>query len=189
MESLHVTESAEVVEAAASRNPSRIPRVSNVMQALILGELRRGVSSGAEILRSVQEVQGMWTCTRSQVYREIQVLRTAGLIKPIGASDDAAKGGSAPELYQISRIGRQAYVGWVDTVELGETIRNSWVLRLHLCNDNAERAAVCEAAIDWHSRQSRVEPPSLTEGLMIKHHKMMREWFALQLRLSVTLEP
>ena len=171
------------------RNASRPPGVSNVMQALILGELRRSPSSGAAILRSAHEIQGTWTCTRSQVYREMQTLRTNGLIEPIEEDGPIAKGGSAPDIYQITPDGRRAYIGWVDAAELGETIRNSWVLRLHLCSDDAERATVCRAAMQWHGVQALGQLPSLTEGLMIRHHKMMRGWFALQLHRAESVTP
>ena len=97
----------------------------NATAAALLGLLRHGPLTGYQLARTGAEIYGdFWSMTRSQVYRELAAMDTAGLVvaQETGVRDKRP--------YAITQAGRQAFVTWLHS-DLGpDVVRIPLLLRL-----------------------------------------------------------
>lgn len=119
----------------------------NSTSAVILGLLHEGSASGGDIVASAERrLAAQGGVTRSQVYRELPLLVTAGLIEtgPVARGS----GRRSSQAYAITVLGRNAFADWAGGPAGNDHVRNATVLRLgfglHL--SPAQRARIVEAA-------------------------------------------
>lgn len=80
----------------------------NATAASMLGFLHHGSASGWDLASKAQRTIGeFWNVTRSQVYRELKLLETAGLV--------VARGGGPRDRqpYHLTSSGRAAFAAWI----------------------------------------------------------------------------
>jgi DNA-binding PadR family transcriptional regulator len=93
------------------------PRL-NPTAASLLGFLHDGPLTGAELYRTARSRIGdFWSLTRSQVYRELDVMTTAALVNA------GARGSRDARPFTITPDGRSAFRAWADELPEPETIR------------------------------------------------------------------
>lgn len=81
----------------------------NATAASLLGFLESGPKTGWELTQCIEDSVGnFWNVTRSQVYRELNSLAEAGLVRAgkVGTRDRRP--------YQITATGRQTFVDWIN---------------------------------------------------------------------------
>lgn len=100
----------------------------NSTQAIILAVLHEKNASGAYIEAQARKLDGHWTVTRSQIYRELPKLADTGLISRIDPNEEWQ--GSEP--YTLTVAGRLAYRDWYDNKVIPHTTRDPWILRQRL---------------------------------------------------------
>ena len=97
----------------------------NPTAAALLGFLADGELSGYDLAKAASEVTGdFWHVTRSQVYRELAALGTAGLVTP------ASTGPRAKRPYQITAAGREAFAAWIGRQPPVEQVRHPLLLAM-----------------------------------------------------------
>jgi DNA-binding PadR family transcriptional regulator len=97
----------------------------NPTAAALLGFLADGALSGYDLAKAASEVTGdFWHVTRSQVYRELAALGTAGLVTP------ASTGPRAKRPYQITEAGRVAFADWIGRQPPVEQVRHPLLLAM-----------------------------------------------------------
>lgn len=97
----------------------------NSTAAALLGLLHEGPMTGGELVTAAKNRFGsFWTVTRSQVYRELPGLASAGFVR-------AGKlGPRAAQPYAITAAGKRAFRGWLTEPSGADHARNPLVLRL-----------------------------------------------------------
>ena len=97
----------------------------NPTAAALLGFLADDELSGYDLAKTASEVIGdFWHVTRSQVYRELAALNTAGLVAPAGA------GPRAKRSYRITEAGREAFAAWIGRQPPMEQVRHPLLLSM-----------------------------------------------------------
>jgi DNA-binding PadR family transcriptional regulator len=121
----------------------------NSTAASLLGFLHDGPLTGAALYRTAEgRIGDFWSLTRSQVYRELEAMTTAGLV---GAS---SRGSRDARTFTITAAGRAAFRSWAELDPEPETIRFPLLLlvgfgehvpparlRAHLATHRATHAA------------------------------------------------
>ncbi len=97
----------------------------NSTSAALLGMLHEGPLTGGQLVTEADRRLGpLWTVTRSQVYRELPVLASRGLIR-------AGKPGARASLaYTLSAAGKRAFNAWLEEPLEADHPRNPLLLRL-----------------------------------------------------------
>lgn len=80
----------------------------NDTQAVALGILHKGAMTGGQIARETESMKDFFSMTRSQLYRELPLMESAGLVKA------AAKGERNAQPYAITAAGRKAFREWAE---------------------------------------------------------------------------
>lgn len=90
----------------------------NPTAASLLGLLHHGPMTGWELVSTAQTAIGaFWSLTRSQVYRELAAMTTAGLL----TAGERGRRDARP--YALTDAGRAAFAEWLDRGPDTETIR------------------------------------------------------------------
>lgn len=123
----------------------------NATSAVILGLLHDGAATGGDIVAAARRRLGAQNgVTRSQVFRELPLLRDDGLIH--ADADAAVPSHRAGHAYLITAAGRAAFSEWATAPSGPDTVRSGVVLRLgfaaHLWP--AQRKAIITAALTAH---------------------------------------
>jgi len=93
-------------------------RPLNATAASLLGFLHEGPKTGWDLVATAQaRIGDFWTLTRSQVYRELAAMATAGLVEA------HERGRRDRQPYAITEAGRAAFAAWVQQDPGPETIR------------------------------------------------------------------
>ena len=105
-------------------DPADGPAV-NPTAASLLGFLHEGPRSGYDLHRTaVDRIGPFWSVTRSQVYRELAAMASAGLV----AAGETGARDRRP--YALTDAGREAFVRWVSRTAPPEQIRHPLLLQL-----------------------------------------------------------
>lgn len=90
----------------------------NSTAASLLGFLHDGPLTGAALYRTAQSRIGdFWSLTRSQVYRELEAMTSAGLVRA------GSRGQRDARTFTITSAGRAAFRSWAELDPDPETIR------------------------------------------------------------------
>ena len=90
----------------------------NSTAASLLGFLHDGPRTGAALYRTAESRIGdFWSLTRSQVYRELEAMTSAGLVRA------GSRGPRDARTFTISAAGRAAFRSWAELDPEPETIR------------------------------------------------------------------
>ena len=93
-------------------------KVLNSTAASLLGFLHDGPLTGAALYRTAESRIGdFWSLTRSQVYRELEAMTSAGFV------DAGSRGPREARTFTITRVGRAAFRSWAELDPEPETIR------------------------------------------------------------------
>ncbi|MHA6631562.1 PadR family transcriptional regulator [Pseudonocardia sichuanensis] len=102
----------------------RTPAV-NATAAALLGLLHEGPMSGSQLVTAAGDRFGaFFSVTRSQVYRELPALLSAGLLEP------GRPGPRAARTYVLTSAGRRAFTRWLRSGPAADPLRSPLVLRL-----------------------------------------------------------
>ena len=97
----------------------------NSTAAALLGLLHSGPMTGGQLVVAASERFGaFFSVTRSQVYRELPTLTTAGLLR-LGE-----QGPRASQQYVLTAAGKRAFTAWLAADTGSDTLRSPLVLRL-----------------------------------------------------------
>jgi len=97
----------------------------NSTAAALLGLLHDRPMTGGELVAAAKERFGVfWSVTRSQVYRELPGLATAGYVRP------GKLGPRAAQPYSITAAGKRAFKTWLAEPGGSDHARNPLILRL-----------------------------------------------------------
>ena len=97
----------------------------NSTSAVILGVLHDGAATGGEIVVAAsRRLAAQGGVTRSQVYRELPTLESAGYIRA------GKPGARASHPYSITPAGRRAFGQWASGPNGADSVRSQAVLRL-----------------------------------------------------------
>lgn len=97
----------------------------NATAAALLGLLRDGPATGYALhQRAVAELGDFWTITRSQVYRELTAMASAGLVE-VGTA-----GARDARPYVLTDDGRTAFSAWLHAEPGPDVVRIPLLLRL-----------------------------------------------------------
>ena len=115
----------------------------NSTSAVILGVLHDGAATGGEIVAAAsRRLAAQGGITRSQVYRELPGLASAGYVRA------GKEGVRASHPYSITAAGRKAFAQWANDANGADSVRSLTVLRLgfgaHLTV--SQRKAIISAA-------------------------------------------
>ncbi|MDN5750747.1 MAG: PadR family transcriptional regulator [Pseudonocardia sp.] len=114
----------------------------NSTAAALLGLLHEGPMSGGQLVVAAGERFGsFFAVTRSQVYRELPALASAGLLK------EGRQGPRSSQQYVITAAGRRSFAAWLTWGGPADSVRSPLVLRLlHSGALPAEQRAALVAA-------------------------------------------
>lgn len=97
----------------------------NATAAALLGLLREGPMTGGQLVAAAKaRFGGFFSVTRSQVYRELPALATAGLLR-LGK-----QGPRSSQQYVITAAGRKAFKSWLTSEPAPDPLRSPLILRL-----------------------------------------------------------
>jgi DNA-binding PadR family transcriptional regulator len=97
----------------------------NATAAALLGLLHEGPMTGGQLMAAAQRRLGAyWSMTRSQVYRELPALASAGYVK-LGKP-----GARSSQPYAITPAGKRAFTRWLSEPAGREALRNPVALRV-----------------------------------------------------------
>ena len=97
----------------------------NATAAALLGLLHSGPMTGGQLVAAAAERFGaFFSVTRSQVYRELPALATAGLLTA------GPQGPRASRQYTITAAGKRAFKAWLTAGGGADALRSPLVLRL-----------------------------------------------------------
>jgi DNA-binding PadR family transcriptional regulator len=100
-------------------------RPLNATAASLLGFLHAGPLTGWDLVATAELVIGdFWSLTRSQVYRELAAMDTAGLVMA------GEVGPRERRPYHLTDAGREAFVAWLDREPGPEQIRYPLLLTM-----------------------------------------------------------
>jgi DNA-binding PadR family transcriptional regulator len=100
-------------------------RALNATAASLLGFLHEGPMSGWDLVATAEERIGdFWSLTRSQVYRELQAMAEAALVRAGSA------GPRERRPYELTGAGRRAFRAWLAAEPGPEQIRYPLLLKL-----------------------------------------------------------
>ncbi len=100
-------------------------RPLNATAASLLGFLHAGPLTGWDLVATAEMVIGdFWSLTRSQVYRELATMETAGLV----VAGEIGPRERRP--YQLTDAGREAFATWLDREPGPEQIRYPLLLTM-----------------------------------------------------------
>jgi DNA-binding PadR family transcriptional regulator len=115
----------------------------NSTAAALLGLLHEGPMTGGDLVAAAEQRFGaFWSLTRSQVYRELPALASAGYVKA------GKTGPRASQPYSLTAAGRKAFASWLSEPPGPDHPRNPVLLRLgfgHRHNKTQLRRLVEEA--------------------------------------------
>lgn len=151
-------------------------RELNQTQALILGVLHSGPKNGARIIEIGNQIQDLWSSTRSQIYRELWLLDVEMCIR---VSDTPTPRG-VKEWYEITDIGRELYAAWAQNNPFGDSVRNPWILRVALArHDGRSMLEIRRAAVAYHQAREMqfAESTGLGNELLRDYHRTCKEFF------------
>jgi DNA-binding PadR family transcriptional regulator len=116
-----------VVLAPPAGTWQRCPVATNLNStaAALLGLLHEGPMTGGELVSAAKDRFGaFWSVTRSQVYRELPGLASAGYVRP------GKLGPRAAQPYGITAAGKRAFRTWLAEPTGSDHARNPLILRL-----------------------------------------------------------
>ena len=97
----------------------------NATAAALLGLLRQGPATGYALAQRAQDELGdYWTVTRSQVYRELAAMASAGLVEA------GEQGSRDARPYALTEAGAQEFTGWLHSDLGSDVVRIPLLLRL-----------------------------------------------------------
>lgn len=100
-------------------------RSINATAASLLGLLLEAPMSGWDVIRVAQlRLGNFWSLTRSQVYRELAAMASAGLVAA------SARGPRERRSYSVTQAGRDAFAAYINAAPATETIRYPLLLTL-----------------------------------------------------------
>ena len=106
------------------QEPAEQPTPVNPTSASLLGFLYWRSMSGGEIVAAVEMSVGhFWNVTRSQIYRELQALSSAGLVE-LGEVGPRRR---AP--YSITDRGREAFLAWLEIDPGPDVMRSPFLIK------------------------------------------------------------
>jgi DNA-binding PadR family transcriptional regulator len=109
----------------SSQLKARAPLALNATAASLLGFLNAGPQSGYELAARIEHSIGpFWNVTRSQIYRELRVLESAGCVT-VGET-----GSRDRRPYALTDAGRLAFADWIAREPGDENIRFPLLLTL-----------------------------------------------------------
>ena len=160
-------------------------RALNATAASILGLLCRGPMSGWEVYAGYERSIGnFWSLSRSQVYREIRTLASAGYIE-VGET-----GARERRTCTVTVLGRAAFKAWISALPSDENIRFPLLLttffaeavpprtlRANFRTHRERHAARLAAYEELLPEVARHEPfPALSLGFGIIYERGVIEW-------------
>ncbi|HUG48591.1 MAG TPA: PadR family transcriptional regulator [Candidatus Limnocylindria bacterium] len=160
----------------------------NSTAASLLGFLHDGPLTGWELVQTAQRRIGdFWSLTPSQVYRELNAMAAAGLLRA------GERGRRERRPFAITEAGRQAFRAWLAAGPADETIRMPMLLTLlfgeHLPPErlsailrhqralHAARLAAYEAGNTSAERAARSVYQQATLDFGINHERAVLAWF------------
>jgi DNA-binding PadR family transcriptional regulator len=112
-------------DSAVRADPAARPTAVNATAAALLGLLHAGPMTGGQLVTAATERFGaFFSVTRSQVYRELPALCSAGLLR-LGEP-----GPRASQQYVLTTSGRRAFTTWLTGGGGSDALRSPIVLRL-----------------------------------------------------------
>ncbi|MEZ0163255.1 PadR family transcriptional regulator [Kineococcus sp. LSe6-4] len=160
----------------------------NATVGSLLGFLHEGPQSGWDLMETARSrIDGFWSLTRSQVYRELAGMAEAGLIvtDSTGARDR--------RVYRLTDEGRAAFRAWVGETPGEENIRYPLLLTLafarHLPPDRLAEFLTTHRAIhqarwetyrlqDEQARAAGASPLDLvTLDFGLRYERAVLDWF------------
>ncbi len=158
----------------------------NATAAALLGLLHDGAMTGGQLMAAAQQRLGpFWTTTRSQVYRELPLLATAGQVRT------GRLGPRAAQPYEITPGGKRAFAAWLNEPAGRDQLRNPLLLRvafgsLHTSaqliqlydaqrEDRAARLVELKVALT-QAKQGGDEFAIATIEFAITYHKAVIRW-------------
>jgi DNA-binding PadR family transcriptional regulator len=115
----------------------------NATAAALLGLLHEGPQTGGQLVAAARDRFGsFFSVTRSQVYRELPALASAGLVR-LGK-----QGPRSSQQYVITAAGKKAFKNWLGSEPGPDHLRSPLILRLVHANSLTarQRAALIENA-------------------------------------------
>jgi DNA-binding PadR family transcriptional regulator len=159
----------------------------NPTSASLLGFMQLGPMTGWELEKAVEHSIGsFWNVTRSQIYRELRSLASAGLAVPGQA------GPRDRQPYTITEAGREAFAEWIGRQPGPEIIRfpllltvffgdhlNPSRLRRHLREHELEHLRRLEGYEQRAQGQEDAQSgPALVLRFGIEYERAVLHWFA-----------
>lgn len=124
----------------------------NNTSAALLGLLHDRPMTGGELVAAAQQRLGsFWTLTRSQVYRELPTLATAGYLR-LGQTQ-----ARSAQPYAVTAAGRRAFRAWLSQPAGSDHSRNPVLLRLGfgMHHDGTQLSALVAGAKAQHEESLR----------------------------------
>jgi DNA-binding PadR family transcriptional regulator len=115
----------------------------NATAAALLGLLHEGPQTGGQLVAAARERFGaFFSVTRSQVYRELPALASAGLVR-LGK-----QGPRSSQQYVITAAGKKAFKAWLSAEPGPDHLRSPLILRLVHANSMTakQRTGLIDAA-------------------------------------------
>lgn len=175
------------IDKKVKATPRRAEPELNATAASLLGFLMAGAQSGYELAERIEDSIGnFWNVTRSQIYRELQVLEAAGYVR-VGAT-----GARERRPYTLSASGRRAFDAWLAREPGSENTRFPLLLTLFFGNRlapedlarmlRAHRARHEAIHAMYRARVAEIERdhpfPAKTMRFGLMHEEMVLAWFA-----------
>jgi DNA-binding PadR family transcriptional regulator len=151
----------------------------NATAGTILGFLLQKPMSGYELTGEITKAVGnFWNVTQSQIYREIQTLAAAGMIKP------GETGARARRRYRLTTAGKDAFEAWIkrDPSGSGPLIRDPFFLRVFFA-DKIDRESMIRM-----TRQQRALHESRLAGFRRLEQEIDRAASKRSLALGIRYE-
>ena len=121
----------------------------NATAASLLGFLEMGPQSGYELAAAIESSIGnFWNITRSQVYRELALLKTNGYVRlgKVGARERKP--------YTVTVLGRRAFDAWIARQPAEDITRSPLLLALFF-GDRIDRPTLSRFLRDHRMRHER----------------------------------
>jgi DNA-binding PadR family transcriptional regulator len=155
----------------------------NATAAALLGLLRDGPMTGGQLVAAAAARFGaFFTVTRSQVYRELPAMASAGLLK-LGE-----QGPRASQQFVITPAGRRAFTAWLAEGGGTDGLRSPLVLRLLHADqlDVKERSELVGGAREVYAARL-AEARANARGEMDPYRKAVADFTVAHMRAMVKL--
>lgn len=130
----------------APRAPLYDGRVA--LQFAILTALTERESTGIELARRFDRAFGyFWPATHQQIYRELDRLKTGGLVAEVPQPE--APGRGQPKIFAITPAGAEALRDWVSETDDPSRLRDGLIVRLRAAAATGDYESV-RAAVEHH---------------------------------------